>query len=372
MSRAPVVLLWFPLACVSSDPSPLADTTSATSIDPGDDTSGSSTAIASTSTSGADTTSTDASTSTSESSSSTGGEDNGSEEVGTSGEPICPEGEGPPGPAVRKFDVATLACGMMDVCDADDDQCFCAPHFDALNVGPSHYMAVGTDMHKADVWAAGNFQAVYVNDLNTDWNDGGQARADTLMADVELAFDCGVPEWFIVNEISAGTWPDNDEYRQFVIDFATAMDIDYGKSVVIAAPFGAPGSNGADWAALAEHAFIAAEQYLSGHEINMNGNSVAWCTDRYQETIDAYAARGVGLDRLFLVEHFGQTTPDKTWGRAGVSAAGWHNAIAARSQAAHSLGFAGFISYAWSWNLMHAPDDDRLAFEQTYALQSLP
>ena len=92
----------------------------------------------------------------------------------------------------------------------------------------------------------------------------------------------------------------------------------------------------------------------------------------YQETIDAYDALGVGLDRLFLIEHFGQTTADKSWGRAGVSVAGWHNAIEARSAAAQAVGFAGFISYAWSWNLMHETDENRLAFEATYVAQSLP
>jgi hypothetical protein len=310
--------------------------------------------------------------SSAEGSSSGGGEDNGSEAGGTTGEPQCPAGDGPPGPAMRKFDVVTFSCGMMAGCPADDDQCFCSDHFDALDVGPAHYLATGTDAHKAQVWAGGNFQAVYVDDLNTGWHGGGQARADAIMTKAETDFDCGVPQWFVVNEISAGAWPDDADYRAFVIDFATAMDLDYDKQVVIAAPFDGPGAHASDWAALAEHAFVAAEAYLSGHEINMNGNSVSWCTDRYQETIDAYDALGVGLDRLFLIEHFGQTTADKGWGRAGVSVAGWHNAIEARAAAAGALGFAGFISYAWSWNLMHETDENRLAFEATYVAQPLP
>lgn len=306
------------------------------------------------------------------SSSSGGGEDNGSEAGGTTGEPTCPPGDGPPGPAIRKFDVVTFSCGMMAGCPSDDDQCFCSDHFDALDVDPAHYLATGTDAHKAQVWAGGNFQAVYVDDLNTGWRSGGQARADDVMMKAQTDFDCGVPQWFVVNEISAGAWPDDADYRAFVIDFATAMDVDYDKQLVIAAPFDGPGAHAGDWAALAEHAFIAAEAYLSGHEVNMNGNSVSWCVDRYQETIDAYDALGVGLDRLFLIEHFGQTTADKSWGRAGVSVAGWHNAIEARSAAAQAVGFAGFISYAWSWNLMHETDENRLAFEATYVAQSLP
>jgi len=175
-----------------------------------------------------------------------------------------------------------------------------------------------------------------------------------------------------VNEISASQWPDNPEYRAFVIDFATAMDVDHGKSVVIAAPFSGPGNHAADWSALADHAYVGAEVYLSGKAINQSGNSVSWCRTQYQDAVDAYGALGVPLSRLFLVEHFGQTTPDKTWGRAGVSAAGWHNAIEARSQASHDIDFAGYVSYAWSWNLMHETDENRLAFQATYVAQTLP
>jgi hypothetical protein len=111
---------------------------------------------------------------------------------------------------------------------------------------------------------------------------------------------------------------------------------------------------------------------LSGEEVNASGNSVAWCEAQYLDAVAAYGALGVGLDRLFLVEHFGQTTPDKSWGRAGVSVAGWHNAIEARSTAAAAVGFAGFVSYAWSWNLMHESDANRIGFMQTYAAQELP
>lgn len=285
--------------------------------------------------------------------------------------PACPDNGPPPGPAARKFDVATLNCPGA-ACPPDQDQCLCPVDFAALNVGPAHFMATGTDNNKPLVWGAGNFQAVYVDDLNTDWMAGGKARADALIAAATANFDCGVPEWFIVNEISASQWPDNATYRQFVIDFAKEMKNTHGKTVVIAAPFAKPGANGASWQALATHAYIAAEIYLSGKEINANGNSVAWCEAQYKAGIDAYGKLGVPLARLFLVEHFGQTTPDKSWGRAGVSTAGWHNAIEARAQAANKLGFAGFISYAWSWNLMHVADDERLAFTGTYVAQSLP
>jgi hypothetical protein len=304
-------------------------------------------------------------------------EGSSSGEVSSSGETggaaACPERGPPPGPAVRRFDVATLHCGAdQQECPADDDQCFCLPHFELLNVAPPHFMSTGTDSKKELVWGAGNFQSAYVDDLNANWSAGGQSRADEVVAQAEEDFDCGAPSWFIVNEISAGLWPTDADYREFVVDFATAMDVDHDKNVVIAAPFDSPGNHAADWSALAAHAYVAAEVYLSGKEVNASGNSVAWCEAQYQDAALAYAALGVGIDRLFLVEHFGQTPADKAWGRAGVSVAGWHNAIAARSTAAKSVGFAGFVSYAWSWNLMHESDANRIAFTQTYVAQDLP
>lgn len=303
----------------------------------------------------------------------TTGTDSGTDSGGESstGAPACPQNGPPPGPALHRFDVATLNC-PGDSCPADQDQCLCPVDFAALDVAPAHFMATGTDNNKQLVWAAGNFQAMYVDDLNTDWMAGGAARADALIASAASNFDCGAPEWFIVNEISASQWPNNPAYRQFVIEFAATMKNSYQKTVVIAAPFDKPGNHAADWATLADHAYVAAEVYLSGKEVNASGNSVAWCTAQYKAAVAAYAALGVPKDRLFLVEHFGQTTPDKAWGRAGVSVAGWHNAIKARSQAAHSVGFAGFISYAWSWNLMHETAANRLAFSETFAAQQLP
>lgn len=303
----------------------------------------------------------------------TGGPDasTGDPSASSTGDPGCPDNGPPPGPALRRFDVATLNC-PAEPCPAEQDQCLCPLDFAGLNVGPAHFMATGTDNNKELVWGAGNFQAMYVDDLNTDWQAGGAARADALIASAAAKFPCGAPEWFIVNEISAGQWPDNADYRQFVVDFATAMKDVHGKTVVIAAPFAKPGKNAASWQALAKKAFIGAEIYLSGKEINASGNSVAWCKSQYQAGVDAYAALGVPAERLFLVEHFGQTTADKSWGRAGVSVAGWHNAIKARAEAAAQLGLPGFVSYAWSWNLMHAGDADRLDFMATYAAQDLP
>ncbi len=175
-----------------------------------------------------------------------------------------------------------------------------------------------------------------------------------------------------MNELSASQWPGNAAYRTYAINLATTMQNTYNKAVVIAAPFATPGAHAADWTALAKHAFVGAEVYLTGAAINKSGNSVAWCQKQYQASITAYANLGVPKSRLFLFEHFGNTTAGTNWGRSGVSAAGWNNAIKARSQAAHNLGFAGFVSYGWGGNAMHAPESDRLGFMDTYAAQTVP
>ena len=203
--------------------------------------------------------------------------------------------------------------------------------------------------------ARGNGQAAYVDDLNTNWTAGGASRANDVMASAKKLFSCGVPKWFIVNEVSAGLWPGNATYRDFVVEFAKTLSGTHGRTVVVTAPFDKPGKNGAWWSALAKHAFVGAQVYLSGKEVNAQGNSVSWCQSQYQASIDAYANRGVAKNRLFIFEHFGNTLPNVGWGRAGVSSSGWHNAIKARAQALKNLKLTGFVSYGWGGNDMHAP-----------------
>jgi hypothetical protein len=272
--------------------------------------------------------------------------------------------------------VATFNCGAQytNGCPATDPQCFCQPELDHLEGGPSHIILVSSDVHRCDIWAAGNYQGVYIDDLNTNWSAGGAARADAAIATAQAGFpNSGVPKWFFVNEISAGTWPGDATYRQFVVDFVTRMNVYYGKSVIVASPFATPSTqNAASWKAVAAHAYVAVENYLTGADINAHANSVSWCQTQYQASVDAYAANGVALSRLMLVEHFAQTTANTNRGRSGDSVAGWKNAIAARSQAAHAIGFAGFASYAWAFNQMAETEANRLSFEDTYASQTLP
>lgn len=296
----------------------------------------------------------------------------------------------PPGPAARRFDVATLQCAAKypscthgavsydDCCPAlvDGDpknKCLCRPELDGLNYGKAHFVGVASDKHRGDLWAAGNFQAAYVNELNDLYpSETGGAKADQTMAAAEVGFPSGVPEWFIVNELSTGLWPDSAAYRQYVKAFAAKLSGTYGKSVMIASPFPAPAANAADWAALAADAFIVVEVQLTGAEVNANGNSVAWCKQQYQASVDAYSAVGVPLTRLMLVDNFANSEAGAGWGREGVSKQGWLNAIQVRAEAASQLGFAGYWSYAWGNNAMGDDEVTRLELEAAYAAQTLP
>jgi hypothetical protein len=296
----------------------------------------------------------------------------------------------PPGPAALRFDVATFQCGASfpsctidgvdyaDCCPAviDGDpknKCFCQPELDHLNVGPSHFIAVASDAHKGDIWAAGNVQAVYVDDLNSLWGSGsGEDKADEVMNAADASFHGAVPKWFVVNELSFRLWPDDADYRMYVRTFAARLHGHYGKELIVASPFPNPGANATDWTALKGNAYIAPEVQLTGAEVNASGNSVSWCVSHYQDTVQHYAAVGVPLGRLVLVDNFSNTTAGTGYGRAGVSEQGWRNAIATRATAAAEIGFAGYLSYAWAGNPLAVDEATRLGFEDASTSILLP
>src|SRR5262249_46033327 len=148
------------------------------------------------------------------------------------------------------------------------------------------------------------------------------------------------------------------EYRAWVHDVVHSLKNDRGVDAILASPFERPGRNDSDWQAVSEDAFIAAETYLSGGEIRDAGFSVDWWRERYERSKWAYLNRGVPESKLMLIEHFGQTTEQSGWGRAGVSFEDWDTAIVVRSMAAQQVGFVGFLSYAWAKNAMEVSDEE--------------
>jgi hypothetical protein len=280
--------------------------------------------------------------------------------------------------ADRRFDIVTFCC------PCSQDAHLCQSQFDHLNwtSANGHFLAMGSDAHRSEVNGNGNFLCAYYNTLNTGFGSmTGAQKADDIENNYIIPnfTASGVkPTWVILNEISGGSWPGNQSYRTWVKDVVARLNTTYNHSVVICSPFANPAQNDADWQAVSGYAYIAVECYLSGKAINASGNSVSWCQTQYQNSKNSYVARGVPATKLYLIEHFGQTTatlPDGTpvtWGRLLVSYAGWDNAINARSTAAHNVGFAGFVSFGWDKNAMLVSDTDMIHFEDTYRAKVLP
>ncbi|HWB52734.1 MAG TPA: hypothetical protein VG722_01015 [Tepidisphaeraceae bacterium] len=273
---------------------------------------------------------------------------------------------------VKRFDVVTMDCTP----DGSDPH-MCTDQLDALNfvITNGHMIVMPTDNYRSTINGNGNFLGCYYNNLSGlygtyDGNGAADQIENYIVANTEnTGTKC---TWVAVNEISGSLWPSNSTYRAWLRTCMARLHGYYGQKVILFAPFTNPQNNASDWVPLSGNAFIAIECYLSGAAVNGSGNQVSWCQTQYQNAKNAYLNLGISASQLYLAEHFGQTVSGTAWGRSGVSYAGWDNAIKARSQGAHNVGFAGFIGYAWDKNGMGETEANMIHFEQTYASQTLP
>lgn len=272
-----------------------------------------------------------------------------------------------------RFEVVTFCCG----CPIQNH--LCESQFDALDwpAAGGHYLAMGSDAHRAQIAARGNQLAIYYD----VFNDGcDRLTANEKAAVIEnyaqshFTTTGSRPSWLILNEISAGKWPADAAYRKWVAGVVAALKNNYKFSVVLCAPFQRPAEHREDWQAVTASATIGIECYLSGKTIKDHGFSTHWCEAQYRIAKEKYLHLGVPVDRLFLVEDFANTenAPDRKWGRQGVSAGDWGRAIEVRSVALHKVGFAGFISYGWGGDRMEVPDKELVQFENIYRAQVVP
>ena len=277
------------------------------------------------------------------------------------------------GVAVRRFEICTFCCPCYST------QHLCQAQFDALNyVNPNgHFVLMGSDAHRAELNANGNFLGIYYNVLNDHY---GSWTATQKADDIENNYvipnftSTGVkPTWIALNEISSA-WVTDANYRAWVIAVASRLKNTYGHTVITFTFYDNVGTaNATSWQNLAAVSYIAVEKYLSGATVNANGNSVSWCQSQYQSSLDAWLNNtGVARSQLYFGEDFAQTTTGSVFGRGGCSYAGWDNAIKARADAAHNIGFSGYFSFAWNWNQMNVSDADLIHFENTYAAKTLP
>jgi hypothetical protein len=274
-----------------------------------------------------------------------------------------------------RFDIAVMCCNC-------GDKHFCDGQLAALNwTSPNgHVLAMGTDTYRATVNGAGNFIAAYYDTLN---NPGYLLRTATQKADdihqycVDRFTNTGViTTWIVINEISAGTWPNNQTYRTWVHDVVHRLKNTYNHKVILLSPFQTVSANGADWQAVSDDAYVTVECYLSGEELREDGRTSiaqmqAWAETQYQASKTSYLNRGVPSTKLFIAEHYGQTSSGTGWGRAGTTTSTWKNCIRARCRAIKNVGFAGTLSYCWGCNGLGTGEQYLIEFEQTYASEKM-
>jgi len=279
----------------------------------------------------------------------------------------------------KRFDVCTFCCP----CSTDNHMC--QSQFDKLNWKTNasrpngHMILMGSDAHRSELNNNGNFLGAYYDTLSDNyccWT--ATQKADDIENNYIIAnfTSTGVkPTWVSLNEISSSLWPSDAAYRAWVIAICTRLKNTYGHSVIVFSPFPNPANNASDWQSLSAVAYICVEKYLTGKDVNGSGNSVSWCQTQYQSSWNSYVNTvGVSSTKLYIVEHFANTTSTQTpaFGREGVSSAGWDNAINTRATAIHNIGFAGVCSFAWSGNQMLVTDTELIQHENTYNGNILP
>ncbi len=284
---------------------------------------------------------------------------------------------------IRRFDQGGIKCNESTGTCGDPTRCLCPALHDRLLEGPKHYVSIGELEGIERVRNAGHRPAFYVNKLNAGWdgsdvswrNSSPADRAEHIwqsMLDECACTDQAVPRWVVLNELARTPWRDEDAYRPWVAGVVEHLSRVRGRKVLLASPYKFPSGHDHWWTKIQKHAYIGVEGYLSGERvIEQLDNQVAPIRAEYQRMKDAYVARGVRPERLFLVEHFGQTSSGTDFGRAGIPAWKWHKVIAHRAAAAKGM-FAGFVSYGWKGNDMRESDDVRASFMETYLQQDLP
>lgn len=262
--------------------------------------------------------------------------------------------------------------------------------FDVLNY-PSmggNYMMTSTDNHRPEMVANGNALAQFYNPFccatGSDYLKNPRPtaieEADKINAyTINHSTNNGArPDWVILNEISPDLWDDDpgdpslNAFRTWAIDVVTRLTDEYGYKVIILSPYQQLGrtTNAPSWQALSTKAYIGIEAYLDGNEVWSSGSTyaqrVAYAQGKYQAAKDSYLEVGVPNDKLFVIEHVGNTTTGTGWGRGGIPAADWDQVLMIRQDAIYNVDFAGFLTYAWGGNNMNITEAEQIQHEYYY------
>jgi autotransporter-associated beta strand protein len=262
--------------------------------------------------------------------------------------------------------------------------------FNVLNY-PSingNYMMTSTDNHRPEMVANGNALAQFYNPFccatGSDYLKNPRPtaieEADAINAyTINNSTNNGVrPDWLILNEISPSLWQQNpgdpslNAFRTWAIDAVTRLTDVYGYNVIILSPYQQLGTtaNAPSWQALANKAYIGVEAYLDGNEVWSSGSTyaqrVAYAQSKYQAAKNSYLNVGVPEEKLFVIEHVGNTTTGTGWGRGGIAAADWDQVLMIRQDAIYNVDFAGFLTYAWGGNNMNITEAEQIQHEYYY------
>jgi autotransporter-associated beta strand protein len=263
-------------------------------------------------------------------------------------------------------------------------------HFDVLNY-PSingNYMMTSTDNHRPEMVANGNALAQFYSPFccatGSDYLDNPRPtaieEADRINTyTINNSTNNGArPEWVILNEISPSLWQQNpgapslNAFRTWAIDVVTRLTDVYGYKVIMLSPYQQLGqtTNAPSWQALANKAYVGIEAYLDGDEVMTGGTDyasrVAYAQGRYQAAKNSYLNVGIPAEKLFVIEHVGNTVEGTNWGRGGIAAADWDQALMIRQDAIYNVNFAGFLTYAWGGNNMNITVDEQIQHEYYY------
>ena len=292
------------------------------------------------------------------------------------------------GDTLRRFEQGGTQCRPDGTCN-DPTRCLCPGLHDALLTGGKHYVSVGKAAGLDLVRDAGHRPAFYVDRLNSGWdpadpdrdwrNTGPKQRANEIFE--SMLAECGcddrrVPRWVVLNEQARQPWKSDEKYRAWLLAVVKHLSQHHERKVLLPVQFKLPSIYDADhawwWKQLDKYCYLGIEGYLSGQRVvDVIGNEVGAIRAEYQKMKDSFAEVGVRPQRLFLIEHFGQTLSGTDYGRAGIAAWKWKKVIVNRAAAARGM-FFGVVSYGWKGNAMLESDDKRLGFMQTYMEQELP
>ena len=246
-----------------------------------------------------------------------------------------------------------------------------------------NYMMVTGTLTASQIQQAGNTSVIWYDTFNQNEYPAYSAADEAAKIDSYAKSKNGNvrPGWVVLNELSSlmrDTTSNGDSYRQWTTDVMSMLhSAPYNYNIVLLnqkgtleLELGRP---------IQIDLAVAGQQRLHRHR-RVPRRSIDhqrpapdytsrfnFAKNAYQSSKNSYInVGGIGADRLVLIEHFGNTSSDPSiwYGRHGLMpASDWDAAIQVRQDAIYSVGFAGFLAYAWGGNGMGITEAEQIQHE---------